>query len=78
MRTYKFRIYPSKKQETQMKKHLWIEKYLWNKLLEANKKKYDETNKFLTKLSYLSKAKNFLCSPPSGSFSMNMRSCGLA
>ncbi|MBI3412884.1 MAG: transposase, partial [Candidatus Aenigmarchaeota archaeon] len=49
MRTYKFRIYPSKKQVTQMKEHLWIEKNLWNKLLEANKKKYDETKKFLTK-----------------------------
>ncbi|MBI3412452.1 MAG: helix-turn-helix domain-containing protein, partial [Candidatus Aenigmarchaeota archaeon] len=49
MRTYKFRIYPSKKQEVQMKEHLWIEKNLWNKLLEANKKRYDETKKFLTK-----------------------------
>ncbi|MBI3413186.1 MAG: IS200/IS605 family element transposase accessory protein TnpB [Candidatus Aenigmarchaeota archaeon] len=49
MRTYKFRIYPSKKQVTQMKEHLWIEKNLWNMLLEANKKKYDETKKFLTK-----------------------------
>ncbi|MBI4176834.1 MAG: IS200/IS605 family element transposase accessory protein TnpB [Candidatus Aenigmarchaeota archaeon] len=49
MRTYKFRIYPSKKQETQMKEHLWIEKNLWNTLLESNKKKYDETGKFLTK-----------------------------
>ncbi|MBI3413377.1 MAG: IS200/IS605 family element transposase accessory protein TnpB, partial [Candidatus Aenigmarchaeota archaeon] len=33
----------------QMKEHLWIEKNLWNKLLEANKKRYDETKKFLTK-----------------------------
>ncbi|MBI3412575.1 MAG: helix-turn-helix domain-containing protein [Candidatus Aenigmarchaeota archaeon] len=49
MRTYKFRIYPLKKQEVQMKEHLWIEKNLWNKLLEANKKRYDETKKFLTK-----------------------------
>ncbi|MBI3412686.1 MAG: helix-turn-helix domain-containing protein, partial [Candidatus Aenigmarchaeota archaeon] len=49
MRTYKFRIYPSKKQETQMKEHLWIEKNLWNTLLEANRKKYDGTKKFLSK-----------------------------
>ncbi|MBI3413269.1 MAG: transposase, partial [Candidatus Aenigmarchaeota archaeon] len=58
MRTYKFRIYPSKKQETQMKKHLWIEKNLWNMLLEANKKKYDETKKFLTKSEMQTMVKN--------------------
>ncbi|MBI3413431.1 MAG: transposase, partial [Candidatus Aenigmarchaeota archaeon] len=58
MRTYKFRIYPSKKQEVQMKEHLWIEKNLWNKLLEANKKKYDETKKFLTKSEMQTMVKN--------------------
>jgi len=49
MRTYKFRIYPSKMQETEMCKHLWIEKELWNNLLEANKRNYLEEKKFLTK-----------------------------
>jgi len=58
MRTYKFRIYPSKKQETQMKEHLWIEKNLWNLLLEANQKRYDETKKFLTKNEMQKMVKN--------------------
>jgi len=49
MRTYKFRIYPSKTQENLLKHHLWIEKELWNELLEANKKRYQEEKKFLTK-----------------------------
>ncbi|QLJ53483.1 MAG: Mobile element protein [Candidatus Fermentimicrarchaeum limneticum] len=29
--------------------HLWISKNLWNKLLEANKKKYEEEKKFIPK-----------------------------
>ncbi|MBI3412667.1 MAG: helix-turn-helix domain-containing protein, partial [Candidatus Aenigmarchaeota archaeon] len=58
MKTYKFRIYPSKKQETQMKEHLWIEKNLWNLLLEANRKKYDAERKFLTKNEMQTMAKN--------------------
>jgi len=49
LKTYRFRIYPSKKQEMQMKEHLWIEKNLWNMLLEANQKKYSEEKKFLTR-----------------------------
>jgi len=49
IKTYKFRIYPSKKQEMQMKEHLKIEKDLWNELLEANKKKYETEKKFLTR-----------------------------
>jgi putative transposase len=36
-------------QETEMCKHLWIEKELWNNLLEANKRNYLEEKKFLTK-----------------------------
>jgi len=32
-----------------MKEHLWIEKNLWNTLLEANQKRYDAEKKFLTK-----------------------------
>jgi len=49
MRTYKFRLYPSKRQEIQMKDHLWVEKNMWNMLLEANQKKYDAEKKFLTR-----------------------------
>jgi hypothetical protein len=37
MRSYKFRIYPSKKQEMQMKEHLLIAKNIWNELLEYSK-----------------------------------------
>jgi len=49
MRAYKFRIYPSKKQEKEMQRHLWISKELWNKLLEKTKKKYEKEKKFFTK-----------------------------
>lgn len=49
MKTYKFRIYPSKTQENLLKHHLWVEKNLWNMLLAANKKRYDAEKKFLTK-----------------------------
>ena len=49
VKTYKFRIYPSKKQEMKMKEHLKTEKDLWNELLEAKKKKYEKEKKFLTK-----------------------------
>ncbi|PIU09992.1 transposase [Candidatus Micrarchaeota archaeon CG08_land_8_20_14_0_20_49_17] len=48
MRSYKFRIYPSKAQEKELRHHLWVSKELWNKLLEANKQKYSEETKFLT------------------------------
>jgi len=58
MRTYKFRIYPSKMQETEMCKHLWIEKELWNNLLEANKRNYLEEKKFLTKKELQKMVKN--------------------
>ncbi len=48
MRSYKFRLYPSKAQESQMKHHLWIEKNLWNSLLEKTKERYEKEKKFLT------------------------------
>lgn len=41
-----------------MKEHLWIEKNLWNMLLEANQKKYDEEKKFLTKNDMQKMVKN--------------------
>lgn len=57
MKTYKFRIYPSKTQEREMSHHLWISKGLWNTLLEYTKKYYSETKKFpsKTKLEELTK-----------------------
>lgn len=41
-----------------MKEHLWIEKNLWNLLLEANQKKYDEEKKFLTRNEMQEMVKN--------------------
>ena len=41
-----------------MKEHLWIEKNLWNMLLEANQKKYDEEKKFLTRNDMQKMVKN--------------------
>jgi len=50
MRAYKFRLYPSKLQDQQMQKHLWISKELWNKLLDATIKKYEAEKKFYSRL----------------------------
>jgi putative transposase len=49
MKAYKFRIYPSKTQEKEMRRHLWIAKELWNKMLEATIKRYDKEKKFYSK-----------------------------
>jgi putative transposase len=59
MKTYKFRIYPSKKQELQLKEHLWIAKNIWNELLAYSKDYYQKTGKFPSKseLQMLSKGK---------------------
>jgi len=46
MRTYRFRIYPTKRQTAELQKHLEISKNLWNKLLEHTIKKYDSEKKF--------------------------------
>ncbi len=42
MKAYKFRIYPSKKQEKLLNKHLWLAKNLWNELLEHCKQTYED------------------------------------
>ena len=52
MRTYRFRIYPSKLQDKEMQKHLWISKELWNNLLGATVKLYDAKKKFPTKSEF--------------------------
>ncbi len=49
MKTYKFRLYPTRMQNTEMQKHLWISKELWNKLLEKTIKRYDKEKKFYSK-----------------------------
>lgn len=49
MRSYKFRVYPSKNQEKQIMQHLWIAKNLWNELLEHSKQTYDDFDLFPTK-----------------------------
>jgi putative transposase len=49
MRTWKYRIYPSKAQEQELNNYLQECKNLWNSLLEHTKKHYEETGRFLTK-----------------------------
>ncbi len=49
MKAYKFRIYPSKKQEELLNKHLWLAKNLWNELLEDCKQMYSDFGCFPTK-----------------------------
>ena len=58
MRTYRFRIYPSKAQEKQMHQHLWLAKNLWNELLEHSKNTYRNFDKFPTKNSLQIMVKN--------------------
>jgi putative transposase len=49
MRAYRFRIYPSKTQEKEMQRHLWLSKELWNDLLAFTKEIYNNYEKFPTK-----------------------------
>lgn len=58
MLTYLFRIYPSKAQEKELNSHLWQSKELWNKLLEANKRRYEEEKKFFSKTEMQLMVKN--------------------
>ena len=51
MRIYRFRIYPSKAQEKQMRQHLWLAKNLWNELLEHSKNIYRNFDRFPTRNS---------------------------
>lgn len=57
-KNYKFRIYPSKVQDKEMRRHLWISKELWNKLLEATVKRYGKDKKFPSKSELQIMAKN--------------------
>lgn len=58
MKAYKFRLYPTKVQEKELGKHLWISKELWNKLLESTKQRYDKEKKFFSKLELQVMVKN--------------------
>ena len=46
MKIYRFRLYPSRAQEKQMRPHLWLAKNLWNDLLEHSKETYRNFEKF--------------------------------
>ncbi|QLJ53473.1 MAG: Mobile element protein [Candidatus Fermentimicrarchaeum limneticum] len=59
MRAYRFRIYPSKKQEELLNKHLWLAKELWNELLEHCKQTYEDFGYFPTKNTLQLMVKNY-------------------
>jgi len=59
MRAYKFRIYPSKKQEELLNNHLWLAKNLWNELLEHCKQTYNDFGYFPTKNTLQLMVKNY-------------------
>jgi len=59
MRAYKFRIYPSKRQEKQMQQHLRLAKNLWNELLEECKQMYKDFDHFPTKNTLQLMVKNY-------------------
>lgn len=58
MRAYKFRIYPTAKQERELHMHRYISKTLWNCLLEFSIDTYNRTGKFPTKSQLQSETKN--------------------
>ena len=49
MRAYKYRLYPSKKQEELLNHHLWLSKELWNQILAEVKSRYEKEKKFPSK-----------------------------
>jgi putative transposase len=49
MRSWKFRIYPSRQQENLLDSHLIECKNIWNLLIEHSKKHYEETKRFPTR-----------------------------
>lgn len=56
-RCYKFRIYPSKEQQIELNKHLWVSKELWNSLLQKEKELYNTEKKFYSKTQLQKMAK---------------------
>src|SRR5271157_3785836 len=59
MKAYRFRIYPSKKQEELLNKHLWLAKNLWNELLEQCKQTYEDFGCFSTRSTLQLMAKDY-------------------
>jgi len=59
MRAYKFRIYPSEKQEELLNNHLLLAKNLWNELLEECKQMYKDFGYFPTKNTLQLMVKNY-------------------
>ncbi|MCX6777143.1 MAG: RNA-guided endonuclease TnpB family protein, partial [Candidatus Micrarchaeota archaeon] len=59
MRAYKFRIYPSKKQEELLNHHLCLAKNLWNELLEHCKQTYEGFGYFPTKSTLQMMVRNY-------------------
>ena len=64
IRSWKYRIYPTKEQEKKFQFYLYECKNLWNFLLEYTKQYYDKTGKFPTnyQLNHLTKKKSKLFS----------------
>jgi len=58
IKTYKFRLYPTKKQEELLNHHLWLSKVLWNLLLQKEKEHYNETGEFIEKTELQKLTKN--------------------
>ena len=59
MKAYRFRIYPSKAQERELKRHLWLAKNLWNELLAHAKQMYANYGLFPTSASLQLMVKNY-------------------
>lgn len=57
MRSYKFRLYPTKAQRADMGRHLILAKDLWNELLAHNKRTYADFGKFSTKNTLITMTK---------------------
>ena len=57
-RAWKFRIYPTGRQRTEIQTHLWLSKNIWNSLLEYAKNRYKETGKFPSKTELQSLVKD--------------------
>jgi putative transposase len=51
LKAYRYRIYPTKRQDAQMRSHIWLSKQLWNEMLAHTKTMYKEYDRFATKQS---------------------------
>jgi len=58
IKSYKFRLYPTKAQAKEMQTHLWLSKNLWNNGLELAKQLYADYQKFPTRSTYQEISKN--------------------